>query len=102
MDMQSPVTWQFLSLLGGGIFTVIGTTAFLTVWITQQFSVNRAVFYRLLSLHNKEDDDRFAELKEDIWSLHIRNARKDGEAPPVQRHFPRRRYLQEDREGSDN
>jgi hypothetical protein len=73
--------------------SVASGTAFLTIWITNQFSKLRRELYRVISRHNREDDDRFAELHDDIWQIHLRNANIDGSKPPIKKPFPRRRYL---------
>src|SRR5580700_9530290 len=55
----------------------------------------RRIIYRIISLHNKEDDERFAELNDGLWKLRVRNAMKDGELFPEPTPFTRRRYLAE-------
>ena len=55
----------------------------------------RRLIHRIISLHNKEDDDRFADLKNDLWKLRVRNAMKDGEVFPEPTPYIRRRYLAE-------
>lgn len=55
----------------------------------------RRLIYRIISLHNKEDDERFAELNDGLWKLRVRNAMKDGEEFPEPKTFTRRRYLAE-------
>jgi hypothetical protein len=89
--MDGPITWQIASILGGAI----STTAYLTWFVSRQFSQNRHMFYRIISLHNKEDDDRFEELSNEIWRIHVRNAKRDGDDTPRRKTLPRRRYLQE-------
>lgn len=59
------------------------------------------MFYKVMSLHNREDDDRFEHLNNEIWNIHVRNAQKDGDSPPKRRTFPRRRYLQESAEAGE-
>jgi len=70
-------------------------TASTVLFLMREFSKNRQLFYRIISLHNKEDDDRFAALSDDIWRIHLRNALRDGDVPPARKTFPRRRYLAE-------
>jgi len=86
------LNWQLVSEIGG----VASVVAWLTWWIGEQFRKNREVFYRVMSLHNREDDDRFEELSNDIWRIHLRNAMRDGAEPPQRKAMPRRRYLTED------
>jgi hypothetical protein len=88
------VTIQLVSIVA----SVAVATAWLTWFLREQFSQTHRMFYRVLSLHNREDDDRFAELDTAIWKIHVRNARRDGDEPPERRPIPRRRYLAEDSE----
>lgn len=84
--------YALLSFVG----TVAASSAMLAWFISKQFSDNRRIFYKVMSQHNKEDDDRFEMLKDDIWAIRIRNAQIDGTVPPEYNSFPRRRYLVED------
>jgi hypothetical protein len=84
------------------IGAVAAGTSAIMIYLQSKFSEQkqlvydtRRIFYRIISLHNHEDDDRFAELKNDIWRLRVRNATKDGEEFPEPDHFVRRRYLTE-------
>ena len=80
-----------LSMMGG----LALTTAYLTWFISDQFSKNRRLFYRVISRHNREDDDRFEVLNDSIWKIHLRNAERDGDKPPHRHPIVRRRYLLE-------
>lgn len=92
--MEAPpliVTWQLLSIVSAvGVFC-----AGLAWFIANEFRKNRHIFYQIISLHNREDDDRFEMMSNDIWRIHLRNAQRDGDNPPERKTFPRRRYLQE-------
>lgn len=92
--MADQVSWSILEIVAG----VAGTTASVTWFVSRQFAEVRKMFYRVISLHNREDDDRFEAIRDDIHQIHIRNAVKDGEVPPSKKSFPRRRYLVEDAE----
>lgn len=76
--------------------SVASGSAFLAWFINNQFSHNRRIFYRVMSRHNKEDDDRFEAISNDVWGILIRNARVDDDQPPKRTTFPRRRYLTEE------
>lgn len=89
------VTFQLVAI----VMSVASGTAWLTWFLREQFSKTHRMFYRVLSLHNREDDDRFEALSADIWRIHVRDARRDGSDPPDRKTFPRRRYLSE--EGED-
>ena len=84
-----------LSIIGA----VAASSAGLAWFISEQFRRNRQTFYKVMSVHNKEDDDRFESINNQIWQLRLRNARKDGEEPPEYNSFPRRRYLIDEQSG---
>jgi hypothetical protein len=86
------IFWHLLSILG----IAVASTATIVLFLMREFSQNRKLFFRVISLHNKEDDDRFEELSNDIWRIHIRNAQRDGDNPPQRKRMPRRRYLTAD------
>lgn len=83
------VTIQLVAIVS----SAVGITAWLTWFLREQFSKTHRLFYRVISLHNREDDDRFEAMSNEIWKIHLRNARRDGDAPPDRSTFPRRRYL---------
>jgi hypothetical protein len=81
---------------------VAAGTATIMIYLNREFANSRKLvyetrrlIYRIISLHNREDDDRFAELRTGQWRLEVRNARKDGQPPPQPQPFQRRRYLAE-------
>jgi len=90
------ISWHLIAAAGSVLFSVICAASWLTWFIGNQFSGNRRVFYRVISQHNREDDDRFAALDDAIWGIHIRNARRDGDGAPLRKSMARRRYLVED------
>lgn len=78
--------------LAVGIF-VGGTVWALAWWLSGQFSEVRALVYQQMSsvktnildkleYHEKHDDARFADLRNDLWDIRVRNAAKDGLIPP--------------------
>ena len=92
-DPSTPLfSTESLTMIGG----LIAASAYLTWFIADQFGRNRRLFYRIISRHNKEDDDRFEILDNSIWEIHVRNAMRDGDHPPKRQTIPRRRYLVED------
>lgn len=112
--MSDPVVTQGLLYIIGAVAAFVGvSTATITVFILNGNSKTRGVFYKelksirgyfnkVISLHNKEDDDRFETLNTEIWRLHLRNAKKDGTATPKFSPLPRRRYIdQQDGEIDD-
>lgn len=88
------VDWYTLSIIG----SIAVATASLTWFMFQQFSNTRREFYRVISRHNREDDENFASLEEAISYINIRNARIDNTEPPARKKIPRRRYLIDDKE----
>lgn len=88
------VTIQLVSI----VVSAVAITAWLTWFLRDQFSKTHRLFYRVISLHNREDDDRFAALSDEVWKIHLRNARRDGDDPPDRKTMPRRRYLADDAE----
>lgn len=81
--------------IAAGAVSIGGGIAWLTWFIAEQFRKNRELFYRVISLHNHEDDDRFEELYDAVWNLRARAAVKDGTPIPERKSPPRRRYLGE-------
>lgn len=88
---DTAVTLNTLYLIGA---VMVGTAA-TVLFIMRESRQNRRLFYRIISLHNKEDDDRFQALSDEIWKIHLRNATRDGDQPPERKTLPRRRYLAE-------
>lgn len=87
-------------IITGYTVTVVGSavcaTAAILLWLTREFSKTRNLFYRVISRHNREDDERFSHLDDQQWSIIVRNAIKDGERVPERRTMRRRRYLVDD------
>jgi hypothetical protein len=96
-EAPSLVTQDTLYMIGA---VAVGTASIMAYLQRMQSSNKKFVYetrrliFRVMSLHNQEDDDRFAELKNDLWKLRVRNAMKDGEVFPEPEDFPRRRYLE--------
>jgi hypothetical protein len=88
----APITFQIVTAVSSGVAVAV----IVVLWITREFSKTRALFFRVISRHNREDDDRFAHLDTEVWKLHLRNARKDGTSPPERTAMRRRRYLMDD------
>lgn len=72
----------------GIIFTIVTTVSSLTWWLSGQFSsVRNMVFERVsivekvivgkLEYHERHDDDRFGQIRNDLAEIRIRNASKD-------------------------
>jgi len=87
-----PITFQIVTAISGAVAVAV----VVVLWITREFSKNRRLFYRVISRHNREDDDRFAHLDGEIWKIHLRNALRDGTEIPPRIPIPRRRYLMDD------
>ncbi len=78
-----------LDLAAAGIIvTVISAVSTLTWWLSGQFSTLKNVVFEKLGLtekvildkieyHERHDDSRFAQIREELSELRIRNATKD-------------------------
>lgn len=97
----------FFALLGV-IATTIATALYLSWWLSKQFSIVRQlvytsteklqqVFLNKLEYHERHDDQRFQEVHNDLWTIRIRNAAKDG--IPLNRtdQWPSERNLQKNK-----
>jgi hypothetical protein len=82
--------WLYLAFLIISITsTTLGTAFWLSWWLSKQFvSTKQLVYERADSLkkfflekieyHEKHDDSRFQEIRNDIWDIRVRNAARDG------------------------
>lgn len=79
--------------LSVGVF-VGGTVWALAWWLSGQFSEIRHLVYEQMSrveqsilnkleYHEKHDDSRFIDIRNDLWDIRVRNAARDGLAPLV-------------------
>jgi hypothetical protein len=95
--------WGILPSLASIVGGVLSTVAILTWWLSRQFSKQDEKFstkidsvlekiMNKLEYHEKHDDERFAEIrnlsnqrfgeiKDEIWQIRLRNASKDGFIP---------------------
>jgi hypothetical protein len=89
---EASITWGTAGIIG----TMCAATGWLTWFFQSQLRAQRAMFYRVVSKHNREDDDFFEAVRGDIRELHLRNARVDGVHPAEMKPLPRRRYLIDD------
>jgi hypothetical protein len=87
-----PLTWGLLGMMG----TVAVGTAYLTWFVRDQFTKQTRLIYRIISKHNREDDDRFEAISTDMWNIREHLARQNGQEIPPRKTFPRRRYLMDD------
>lgn len=97
-DSNLPITWQ---LVGVVCSVALGTTIIVSYLNNQFKGVGRMIegikliVYRLISKHNREDDERFEALNQNIFDIHLHLAQRDGTEMPRMRTFPRRRYMVE-------
>lgn len=80
-----PDWWQLIVFISGLIGSMIGIVGSLTWWLSKQFRDVRELIYKngknildKLEYHEKHDDQRFDEIKKDVWLLRLRNAAIDG------------------------
>jgi hypothetical protein len=85
--------WSLLAVASSIIFTLLGGLTSLTWWLSNQFSMIRNLIYskieetksmvlEKLEYHERHDDQRFAEVRNDIWDIRVRNAMVDGKLTP--------------------
>lgn len=77
--------WSFLWYIAGTLTAIIGGVWSLAWWFARQFSnIAKAItetkdaILAKLEYHEKHDDQRFAEVRKDIWEIRLRNAAIDG------------------------
>ena len=84
---------EAIVVLLSAIGALVVATGTLVWFMADQFKKNRAEFWKgITALHNtitvklddheKKDDRRFERVTDQIWSIEVRNARRDGEPPP--------------------
>lgn len=76
-----------LATVGSILITVLGAQWRLTTWLSNQFSSSRNMMDEIkkdllqkLEYHERHDDRRFSEIRDDVWELRVRNAALDGRA----------------------
>lgn len=67
------------------ILSVAGSAWSLSWWFSNQFKGMRNIMYDVqksildkLEYHERHDDKRFADVRDDIWDIRVRNAARDG------------------------
>jgi hypothetical protein len=86
--------WNLAIGLMGIAITILGAEWSLGAWINRQFSDMRNLVYsetkklrdeivNKIEYHERHDDSRFAQVREDIWEIRISNAARDGLLKPV-------------------
>lgn len=75
-------TIEYLLTISG---TIVFTVGSLTWWLSSQFRITRDLVYtrvqevlNKLEYHEKHDDQRFQDVRNDIWAIRLRNASIDG------------------------
>src|SRR5437762_5805937 len=80
----SAIEWSTVGI----IITIVTTVAGLTWWLSGQFSIIKSLMFEKigstekiilekLDYHERHDDDRFSQIREDLSEIRIRNAAKD-------------------------
>lgn len=89
--MNLSAEWAtFASIIVGGLFTAVGWSMWASWWLSKQFSQTRNLIWsrgeevkkgieEKLEYHEKHDDQRFSEIRNDLWAIRIRNAARDKE-----------------------
>lgn len=87
--MLSSEFYTALGMFATGLLTVIATVWSLAWWFEGRFSAMKTSFYdRLekmevnilnkLEYHERHDDKRFADIRDDIWNIRVATAAKYG------------------------
>lgn len=83
-----------INLLFAILLTIVGGVWSLAWWFSRKFDETKDVIYNKidelersivskLEYHERHDDQRFGQIKDDIWDIRIRNAARDGVLPPL-------------------
>ncbi len=78
----------------GVCLTIVGSIWFFALWINKQlWSIKDLIYVKIedlkrdlsdkLEYHERHDDERFGQLRNDIWDIRVRNAATDGLPPLV-------------------
>lgn len=82
--------WLYLAFLIVSITsTTLGTAFWLSWWLSKQFASTKNLVYEQadnlkkffldkIEYHEKHDDGRFQEIRNDIWDIRVRNAAREG------------------------
>lgn len=90
--MEGPSFGDWLTILifvAGFAVSIVGGIWYLAEWMNREFSKNRGLifdkieelkdmFISKLEYHERHDDSRFSEIKDDLWAIKLRNAARDG------------------------
>lgn len=91
-DDAIPLTWHLVSIVA----SVASGTAFLTWFVRDQFARQTRQFFKIISRHNREDDDRFEALNTNIRRIREHLLSGGVAAVGEMRTLPRRNYLSDD------
>lgn len=86
--------WNLAIGLMGIAITILGAEWSLGAWLSRQFSDLRNLVFtetkklrdeivQKIEYHERHDDSRFAQIRDDIWEIRISNAARDGLIKPV-------------------
>jgi len=76
----------------GLLISIFGAVWSLAWWLSGHFTNIRKDFYALgkeildkLEYHERHDDTRFSQIRDDIWDIRVRNAAFDGTIKPTKK-----------------
>jgi hypothetical protein len=83
-----------VGMLSSTIVILISTVWGFSIWLSKKFDNNKEFFeekldkietniIKKLEYHERHDDERFADIKNDVWDIRVRNAARDGSINPV-------------------
>lgn len=83
---------SFIIAMVGLFISIFAAVWSLAWWLSGHFSNIRKDFYALgkeilekLEYHERHDDQRFSQLRDDIWDIRVRNAAADGIIKPIKK-----------------
>lgn len=86
---------EYITLVQVVVGSIVGTASIVWVsawWLSKKFSETKESIYkkidilgdniiRKLEYHEQHDDERFQEVRNNIWDIRVRNAARDGLIP---------------------
>lgn len=104
------VDWNLIQQIGSIAGGVISTVAIMTWWLSGQFGKMReyteSVYDKIVSkleYHERHDDRRFAEIKDDLWEIRLQNAAREARAETIRKALDRNaKNIEKDKELDDS
>ena len=90
---MNPSDWvPLVGLASSTLIIIISAVWGFSIWIGKKFDSTKDFFsekiekletniIKKLEYHERHDDERFADIKNDVWDIRVRNAARDGLTP---------------------